>query len=117
MTNKIKNCLARKAPLLIPIWMAGAVAFGIHTLYEVNQKHRELMEQNPVLVKNNRAITLYGFNEDDDPEIDRIVESGFLGGGPRPGIPAPLYREYRKGDDGFEGKLKEIISLGGENDR
>jgi hypothetical protein len=95
---------------IVPLYF---VALGHHIYQDtrlLQQRHEALRAQNPVATRQIKVYTLYGFDDDADPGIDRIVQNGILTPGIRPGIPSLLYKEFKEGEDGFEGMLHQLTS-------
>ena len=76
----------------------------------VAERQVALQQQNPIIIKEVKFYTLYGFDTDKDGNIDQIVQNGWFAPGPRSGISASLYMEFTEGEELFE-KMKNVLTM------
>lgn len=100
----IEQLLQRVKKTGLGIVVASSLGFLIYESYcsndLVKQEQAMLMAKNPVLIRHERSTSIYGFNTDNDPEIDLLVIAKIVyGPGPRSGMPKYFQREITEEKD------------------
>lgn len=92
-----KKILQASLPLMVSAYVGfyGIVAAtGFYAHQWCTREHKELMAQNPACITHTRGggvYRTYFFNNDTDPEIDRVVVLGV-----RSGVRGPVVTPYKK---------------------
>lgn len=89
--NRIKDKVVGGLLLLLPLsYCGGVINYVAGNSQWMKEEQSALRQQNPMKEVHHRFYVDFYFNDDDDPEPDRIERVGFLATGLRGGIPGRL---------------------------